>query len=170
MSAPDAALQLEVRTTGKSLTYSDGKSCESYRLGFRVGDRSWGRYATPADFPLQDGTPYRELHVRRWGLGFVHHSRTSFCRAVPNPNVNVRNFCIACVTCSSTSATAAAEAATTWVADRCTWALRPSSASAPSCRRTACRTCGRGVRRCAQVARRLCASVARRRRGWGCVI
>jgi hypothetical protein len=40
--------------------------------GFRVGDRSRGRYATPADFPLHYGTPYRGLHVRRWGLGFVH--------------------------------------------------------------------------------------------------
>jgi hypothetical protein len=38
--------------------------------GFQVGDRSRGRYATSADFPLHhDGTPYRGLHVRRWGLG-----------------------------------------------------------------------------------------------------
>jgi hypothetical protein len=37
---------------------------------FRVGDRSRGRYATPLDFPLNDGTPYRGLRVRRWGLGF----------------------------------------------------------------------------------------------------
>jgi hypothetical protein len=29
-------------------------------------------------------------------LGFVHHSsRTIFCRAVPNPNVTIRNFWIA---------------------------------------------------------------------------
>jgi hypothetical protein len=27
------------------------------------------------------------------GLGFVHHSRTIFCRAVPNPNITIRNFC-----------------------------------------------------------------------------
>jgi hypothetical protein len=31
--------------------------------------RSRGRFATPADFPLHEGTPYRGLHVRRWGLG-----------------------------------------------------------------------------------------------------
>jgi hypothetical protein len=43
--------------------------------GFRVRDRSQGRFATPADFPLHDGTPYRVLHVRRWGLGLVHRSR-----------------------------------------------------------------------------------------------
>jgi hypothetical protein len=55
-------------------------------LGFRVGDRSRGRYATPADFAIHDGTPYRGLRVRRWGLGFVHRSRTILCRAVPNPN------------------------------------------------------------------------------------
>jgi hypothetical protein len=29
------------------------------------------------------------------GFGFVHHSRTSFCRAVPNPNITIRNFFIA---------------------------------------------------------------------------
>jgi hypothetical protein len=43
-----------------------------------------GRYATPADSPRHDGTPYRELRVRRWGLGFVHHSRVILCRAVPS--------------------------------------------------------------------------------------
>jgi hypothetical protein len=49
------------------------------------GDRSRGCYATPADFPLHDGTPHRGLRVRRWGLGFVHRSRAIFCRAVPTP-------------------------------------------------------------------------------------
>jgi hypothetical protein len=29
------------------------------------------------------------------GFGFVHHSRTLFCRAVPNPNLTIRNFFIA---------------------------------------------------------------------------
>jgi hypothetical protein len=29
------------------------------------------------------------------GFGFVHHSRTLFCRAVPSPNLTIRNFCIA---------------------------------------------------------------------------
>jgi hypothetical protein len=29
------------------------------------------------------------------GFGFVHRSRTLFCRAVPNPNVTIRNFFIA---------------------------------------------------------------------------
>jgi hypothetical protein len=28
-------------------------------------------------------------------LGFVHHSRTIFCRAVPNLSITIRNFCIA---------------------------------------------------------------------------
>jgi hypothetical protein len=46
--------------------------------GFRVGDRSRGRYATPADSPLHDGTPYRGLRVRRWGLGFVHRLKGHF--------------------------------------------------------------------------------------------
>jgi hypothetical protein len=26
------------------------------------------------------------------GFGFVHRSRTIFCRAVPNPNLTIRNF------------------------------------------------------------------------------
>jgi hypothetical protein len=55
--------------------------------GFGWEDRSRGRYATPADFPLHDGTPYRGQRVRRWGLGFVHRSRTIFCRAVPNRRI-----------------------------------------------------------------------------------
>jgi hypothetical protein len=29
------------------------------------------------------------------GFGFVRHSRTLFCHAVPNPNITIRNFCIA---------------------------------------------------------------------------
>jgi hypothetical protein len=29
------------------------------------------------------------------GFGYVHRSRTVFCRAVPNPNITIRNFCIA---------------------------------------------------------------------------
>jgi hypothetical protein len=55
-----------------------------------VEDRSRGRFATPADFPLHDCSPYSHVHVRRESLGFVHHSRTILCRAVPNPND--RNF------------------------------------------------------------------------------
>jgi hypothetical protein len=49
--------------------------------GFRVGDRSRGCYATPAEFPLHDW-----LHVRPESLGFLHRSRAIFCRPVPNPN------------------------------------------------------------------------------------
>jgi hypothetical protein len=51
-------------------------------LGFRVGDRSRGRFATPADFPRHDCSPNRGLHVRRERLAFVHRPRTVFCRAV----------------------------------------------------------------------------------------
>jgi hypothetical protein len=45
---------------------------------------------TPADFPRHDGSPYRELRVRRWGLGCVHRSRAIRCRAVPIPTVTIR--------------------------------------------------------------------------------
>jgi hypothetical protein len=33
---------------------------------------------TTAGFPLQDGAPCQGLHVRRWGVGFVHCSRAIF--------------------------------------------------------------------------------------------
>jgi hypothetical protein len=33
--------------------------------GFRVGNRSRGRFATPADFPRHDCTPYPHVHGRR---------------------------------------------------------------------------------------------------------
>jgi hypothetical protein len=32
------------------------------------------------------------LHVQRWGLGFVHRSRTIFCRAAPNLSVAIRKL------------------------------------------------------------------------------
>jgi hypothetical protein len=38
-------------------------------------DFGWEIALTPADFPLHGSSPYRGLHVRRWGLGFVHRSR-----------------------------------------------------------------------------------------------
>jgi hypothetical protein len=38
------------------------------------------------------------LHFRRWGLGFVHRSRTSLCRPVPNPSVTIRNVLHRCRT------------------------------------------------------------------------
>jgi hypothetical protein len=71
------------------------KSRESERYGFRVGDRSRGRFAMPADFTLHDGSPYSHVHVRRERLGVVARSSTIFCRAVPNLGVTIRNFCIA---------------------------------------------------------------------------
>ena len=59
---------------------------------FRVGDRSRGRFATPADSPHQDCSAYRGIHARRESLGFVHRSRAIFCRPAPNPNRPIRNF------------------------------------------------------------------------------
>jgi hypothetical protein len=54
-------------------------------------------FATPADFPLHDGTPFRGLRVRRWGLGFVHRSRAILCRPAPNLNERYdRNFVQRC--------------------------------------------------------------------------
>jgi hypothetical protein len=75
--------------------YRDAKVANRTREGFRVGDRSRGRFATPADSPLHDCSPCSHVHVRRGSLGFVHRSRTNFCRPVPNLGVTIRNFCIA---------------------------------------------------------------------------
>jgi hypothetical protein len=66
--------------------------------GFRVGDRSRGRYATPAGFPRQDSSPYSHARVSRASLGFVRRSSTGFCRPVPNPNISIRNFVHRCIT------------------------------------------------------------------------
>jgi ATP-dependent helicase YprA (DUF1998 family) len=44
---------------------------ETYQVRFFLkGQRSQGRFATPADFPLHDCSPYRGLHVRRESVGF----------------------------------------------------------------------------------------------------
>jgi hypothetical protein len=57
-----------------------------------VGDRSRGRFATPADFPRHFCSPYSGLHVHRESLGFVRRSRIIFCRPAPNPRVTIRLF------------------------------------------------------------------------------
>ena len=56
-------------------------------LGFRVGDDLTRPFATPADFPLQDCSPNRELHVRRASVGVAPRSRTisSPCKALLHP-------------------------------------------------------------------------------------
>ena len=70
------------------------KSCESYRRGFGWGI-AHGAITRPADFPRHDGTLYRGIRVRRWGLGVVPHSRVILCHAVPTLRVTIRNCCIA---------------------------------------------------------------------------
>jgi hypothetical protein len=51
--------------------YSERKSCDrNVREGLRVGGRSRGRFATPADSSLHDGTPYRRdtRTTRKFGI------------------------------------------------------------------------------------------------------
>jgi hypothetical protein len=67
-------------------TLRDEKMCNR-RKGFRAGDRSRGRFATPADLPLQGCSSYRELHVRRESLGGIRPSfKAIFCYVAPCPN------------------------------------------------------------------------------------
>jgi hypothetical protein len=84
------APRMRASTGGRAERCNDEQVAESR---FRVGDRSRGRYATPADFPRHDGTAYRGLRVRRWGLFIVQGD--IFCRAVPSPKATIRDFCIA---------------------------------------------------------------------------
>jgi hypothetical protein len=39
-------------------------------FGWEMSSR--GRFATPADFSLHDGSPYSHVHLRRESLGFFH--------------------------------------------------------------------------------------------------
>jgi hypothetical protein len=66
---------------------SNVQRCKGLRIrniwGFGRQDRSRGCFATPADFPLHECSPYSHVHARRESLGFVHRSRAIFCRPVP---------------------------------------------------------------------------------------
>jgi hypothetical protein len=46
-----------------SLHWQRWHSCESVWKGIRVGDRSRGRFAMPADFPLHGCSAYSHVHV-----------------------------------------------------------------------------------------------------------
>ena len=64
-------------------------------LGISGGGRTRGRHATPADFALHDGTPYRDVPgAARTTLGFGICSslKGHFCRAVPNPKLRFATF------------------------------------------------------------------------------
>jgi hypothetical protein len=68
VGASDACRTLHTCLSEQRALYSDGTSCESKR-GFGWGGRSRGRFATPADFPRHDRSPYSRAHVRRESLG-----------------------------------------------------------------------------------------------------
>ena len=73
--------------------YSDAKVAN--RNG-RCRDRPRGRFATPADFPIDACSPCSHVHVRRERLGFVPRFEEPFCSSlVPNPTVTIRNCCAA---------------------------------------------------------------------------
>jgi hypothetical protein len=59
-----------------SLPYTDAKIANRNVRDFGCEMSSRGRFATPADFPLRDCSPYSHVHVRRESLRFVHRSRT----------------------------------------------------------------------------------------------
>jgi hypothetical protein len=72
------------------------QTCEPSRVGFRVGDGSHEAVSRRPPISLDTMVPRTGgLRVRRWGLGFVHRSRTILCRAVAYFSVTIRNFCIA---------------------------------------------------------------------------
>jgi hypothetical protein len=67
------------------------KSCVTFGIS---GGRSplTRPFATPADFAQHDRSPFSHVHVRRERVGFVHRSRTIFCRPVPNHHVTIATF------------------------------------------------------------------------------
>ena len=69
-----------------------GPSASPFGGGDDVSLTERDRFATPADSPRHDGSAYRGLHVRRWGLGFAHRSRTILCRAAPNLALRFATF------------------------------------------------------------------------------
>jgi hypothetical protein len=60
--------------------------------GFRVGDRSRGRFATPSDFPLQYCSPYSHVHVTSRKCGIFPSFKNHFLSPVPNPNITIAFF------------------------------------------------------------------------------
>jgi hypothetical protein len=72
------------------MAYSDDKVANRWGFGWEMSSR--GRFATPADSPRHDCSPYS--HVRRESLGSGPRSRTIFpapC-AMPNHCVTIRHF------------------------------------------------------------------------------
>jgi hypothetical protein len=71
-------LALKLRSLWKRLIF---QSCFIIRSFLLQGDESHAaRFATPADFLLQDCSPFRGLHVRRDSLSVVLCSRAILCR------------------------------------------------------------------------------------------
>jgi hypothetical protein len=85
------------------------------------GGRSRGRFATPADAPLEECSPYSHEHVRRESLGVVHRSSAIFCRPAPNlRRYAIRNCVLAVQRCTGStfaglSVTSPAKLTGSWV-------------------------------------------------------
>jgi hypothetical protein len=67
-------------------------------LGISDG-RSRGRFATPADYPLHDGSPSREPHVRRGNLGVVLVRSILSPRAYHTSALSRTLTCVPCGLC-----------------------------------------------------------------------
>jgi hypothetical protein len=78
-------------------TYSDANVANRNSQGFRVGDRSRGRFATPADFPLHDGTSYWGATRTTLGCG-ICPSFKGHSRPVPNPKSYDSRLSHRCIT------------------------------------------------------------------------
>jgi hypothetical protein len=64
-------------------------------LGFGTSDREWLLNDGQIQKPLGASVDRAVSDFVPRGFGFVHHSIAILYRAVPNPNITVRNFCIA---------------------------------------------------------------------------
>jgi hypothetical protein len=95
LAAPGKRFAARVKdTTGPLVTLQGTAKRNSFAnrglKGLRVGDRSRVRFLTPADSPLHDCSPCSHVHARRESFGI----RPSFAPHA-NPNVAIRDFCVA---------------------------------------------------------------------------
>jgi hypothetical protein len=95
-AAAEAALQRPGGSGGSGGT-AIKKNRESLRLGFRVGEIAHGAVSRRPRISLDTMVPRTAGYAHDVGVWdrFVHRSRSSFCRAVPNPSVTMRNVRVA---------------------------------------------------------------------------
>jgi hypothetical protein len=85
--------RLEARKWKKVKGEDDDAAAEDGGAAWPFGFKRRELKVIPSPIPPYTSVARIEgLHVQRWGLGFVHRSRTIFCRAAPNLSVAIRKL------------------------------------------------------------------------------